>query len=88
MGVLRIVAALLIAVILWLLWPDAHAADRDCASWARLVESIEAIPPEQHQWARWLHESDSVTKRYILSARNCLASGKTSAQAWRECGSV
>lgn len=60
----------------------------DCVSWARLVESIEAIPPEQHQWARWLHESDAVAKRYILSARNWLAAGKTSAQAWRECESV
>lgn len=60
----------------------------DCASWARLVESVEALPAEQQQWGHWLAESDSLAKRYILSARNWLASGKTGAQAWRECESV
>lgn len=60
----------------------------DCHAWARLVESVEAIPVEQHQWARWLHESDSLTKRYIMSARNWLDAGLNSQQAWAECGSV
>lgn len=60
----------------------------DCAAWARLVESVEAIPVEQHQWPRWLAESDAVTKRYLMSARNWLKAGKTGAQAWRECESV
>ena len=60
----------------------------DCVAWARLVESVEAIPVEQHQWARWKHESNPLTVRYLNMAQNWLAQGNTSAQAWRECESV
>lgn len=60
----------------------------NCIEWAELVEAIEAIPTEQRTWSRWLHEAEPVTRRYVLSARNWLAIGKTGAQAWQECGSV
>jgi len=40
-------------------------------------------------WDAWLAQADGrVMLRYLLTARNWLASGRTSREAWRECEST
>jgi len=59
----------------------------ECPTWARMVERIEALPPDERQWQTWMSEADQVVQRYVISARNWIESGLTGRQAWSECSS-
>lgn len=64
-------------------------ADEQCIAWAELVERVEQMSDEQRQWSAWLAQADGqVMLRYLLTARNWLASGRTGEQAWLECEST
>ena len=76
-------------MLLGVVWSGLVRADSQCIAWAELVAAVEQMPPDQRQWPVWLAHADGrVMLRYLLTARNWLASGRTSREAWRECEST